>query len=482
MRRLLVVDAEHHRLQRRVPRLDQVTGTGGRVRRECGRAARHERVAAGAEPAGQRRDVEQHPVADLRAPDEGRVTPARGPCRRPSRCRPGASSSTVTSAAPGHVAPSDTTTPARHVITRPRYRPLRWCSMAAQIAPAERLLNLVIALVNTAGPDDEGAGAHQRRRVPGGAVRRRLRADVRARQGHAARPRHPDPHRDGRRARRRHRLPGGPGRVRAPAARPDRRRARRARDGRPGVAGPGGPRRHDAARSPSCGPSATRPSRPTWWPGSRRGCGPAVARSGRWSTPCRRARPSGSPTARPPRARSASARSSRGSCSRAAAAGCWSGRDRDRGASRSFRLSRIEGSRPDGRRAGLVRGTVRATELADALQTWASGPERVATLAILPERASAPRARAVPAPPDEPDWSRPTRLARRHRDLVHVPFRAEWELAEELVGYGDAVVVLAPAGLRRVGAAPAAHRRDARPGGGYRWLSGRATGSCGCSG
>jgi len=58
---------------------------------------------------------------------------------------------TVTSAAPGHMDPSDTTVPARHVITRPRYRPLRWCSMAAQIAPAERLLNLVIALVNTAG-------------------------------------------------------------------------------------------------------------------------------------------------------------------------------------------------------------------------------------------------------------------------------------------------------------------------------------------
>ena len=122
------------------------------------------------------------------------------------------------------------------------------------------------------------------------------------------------------------------------------------------------------------------------------------------------------------------------------------GRDRDRGASRSFRLSRMEGSvRTVGEPGSFTAPS--ADELADALQTWASGPERVATLAILPERASAPRARAVPAPPGEPDWSDDPLLA--HRDLVHVPFRAEWELAEELVGYGDAVVVLAPDGLRQ---------------------------------
>ena len=122
------------------------------------------------------------------------------------------------------------------------------------------------------------------------------------------------------------------------------------------------------------------------------------------------------------------------------------GRDRDRGASRSFRLSRVEGTvRTVGEPGSFVAPS--AQELSDALQTWASGPERVATLAILPERASAPRARAVPVPPGEPDWSADPLLAQR--DLVHVPFRAEWELAEELVGYGDAVVVLAPPGLRQ---------------------------------
>jgi proteasome accessory factor B len=121
------------------------------------------------------------------------------------------------------------------------------------------------------------------------------------------------------------------------------------------------------------------------------------------------------------------------------------GRDRDRGASRSFRLSRIEGAVRTVGEPGSFQPPS-AEELAHALETWGSGPERIATLAILPERASAPRARAVPAPADAPDRSADPVLA--HRDLVHVPFRAEWELAEELVGYGDAVVVLAPSGLR----------------------------------
>ncbi len=88
--------------------------------------------------------------------------------------------------------------------------------------------------------------------------------------------------------------------------------------------------------------------------------------------------------------------------------------------------------------------------LAEALETWGAGPESIATLAILPERASAPRARAVPAPVDAPDWTTDPRTAPivANRDVVHVPYRASWELAEELVGYGAAVVVLAPASLR----------------------------------
>jgi proteasome accessory factor B len=35
-----------------------------------------------------------------------------------------------------------------------------------------------------------------------------------------------------------------------------------------------------------------------------------------------------------------------------------------------------------------------------------------------------------------------------HRDLVRVPYRATWELAEEVAGYGDAVLVAEPAEMR----------------------------------
>ena len=123
------------------------------------------------------------------------------------------------------------------------------------------------------------------------------------------------------------------------------------------------------------------------------------------------------------------------------------GRDRDREAPRSFRLSRIEGrvrvvGPPD------AFGEPDAAALADVLAAWSAGESRVATLAVRPERAEALRARSVNAT-DELDLTDPW-LARvvADRDVVHVPFTSAWELAEEVVGYGDAVVVLAPQAVR----------------------------------
>ncbi|QGQ19338.1 WYL domain-containing protein [Cellulomonas sp. JZ18] len=122
-------------------------------------------------------------------------------------------------------------------------------------------------------------------------------------------------------------------------------------------------------------------------------------------------------------------------------------RDRDRGASRSFRLSRIRGAvRAVGEPGAFDPPT--PEELADASRTWAGdGPERLALLAVAPERAGAVRARATAPPADVvlPPGAGPVLAA---RDLVAVPFRLAWELAEELVGYGDAVVVLEPADVR----------------------------------
>jgi proteasome accessory factor B len=122
------------------------------------------------------------------------------------------------------------------------------------------------------------------------------------------------------------------------------------------------------------------------------------------------------------------------------------GRDRDRGASRSFRLGRIQGRvRPLGAPAAFDPPT--DAELAGALAAWTQGPERTAALAVLRDRAAALRARAVDEAFDVAGVPG-AREVLADRDLVQVRYRSTWELAEEVVAYGAAVVVLAPAGVR----------------------------------
>ena len=124
------------------------------------------------------------------------------------------------------------------------------------------------------------------------------------------------------------------------------------------------------------------------------------------------------------------------------------GRDRDRGAARSFRLTRIDGAvAADGPPGSFPAPT--PAELAEAVSMWTAAPERLAALAVRPERAGATRARAVPPPPGSDVATIPGAAAvLATRELVHVPFGSVHDLADELVGYGDAVVVLAPADLR----------------------------------
>lgn len=115
------------------------------------------------------------------------------------------------------------------------------------------------------------------------------------------------------------------------------------------------------------------------------------------------------------------------------------GRDVDRGAPRSFRLSRIEGKvRADGG-AGSFEPPV-PEQVESALRTWETGQLRTAILALRPERAEVLRARGAALEPD------PTRAP--DRDLYAVQYRSTWELAEEVVTYGDAVLVLDPPELR----------------------------------
>ncbi|SKC71096.1 proteasome accessory factor B [Krasilnikoviella flava] len=112
------------------------------------------------------------------------------------------------------------------------------------------------------------------------------------------------------------------------------------------------------------------------------------------------------------------------------------GFDRARGAARVFRLSRIAGKVRVGSRPG-------AFDVPEAVDVDAMLGERVgvlqrARLAVVAERAQALRARAVPARGDGTDG----------RDLLEVEFRSLSALADEVAGYGPAVVVLEPPHLR----------------------------------
>lgn len=131
------------------------------------------------------------------------------------------------------------------------------------------------------------------------------------------------------------------------------------------------------------------------------------------------------------------------------------GHDRERGAARSYRLSRIEGRvRPTGPAGAFDEPD--AVTLEAAMRSWRAGEQHVAVLAVRPERAEALRARAIVPEggvdvrvEDGVDLADPAVAAvLADRDVVRVPYTSRGEFAEDVVGYGDAVVVLAPAALR----------------------------------
>jgi proteasome accessory factor B len=128
----------------------------------------------------------------------------------------------------------------------------------------------------------------------------------------------------------------------------------------------------------------------------------------------------------------------------AARGGGWYvvGRDRERDAPRSFRLTRLEGVvRPTGP-TGAYEPPIEVD--VDALLSGRAGASRVARLAIVPERAGAVRARAQGS--TESGLSAPGTFD--GRDVVEVPFGGLASFADELTGYADAVVVLDPPDLR----------------------------------
>ncbi len=121
------------------------------------------------------------------------------------------------------------------------------------------------------------------------------------------------------------------------------------------------------------------------------------------------------------------------------------GQDVDRRAPRVFRLSRIVGEVATQGTAGAftVPQDVDPTVLVDSQHTG----DRIAWLAIAPDRAGALRSRAVH--PDGTGERPPTHVrAPAGLDVVAIPYARTTDLADEIVAYTDAVVVLGPAALR----------------------------------
>lgn len=121
------------------------------------------------------------------------------------------------------------------------------------------------------------------------------------------------------------------------------------------------------------------------------------------------------------------------------------GHDTSRDAPRVFRLSRIVSDvvAVGPPQAFTVPPDVDALAMVAARQ---EGGERLAWLAVSPDRAGALRTRAVDPTGAEPPPPGPA--TPEERDVIAVPFERTADLADEIVGYTDAVVVLDPPDLR----------------------------------
>lgn len=121
------------------------------------------------------------------------------------------------------------------------------------------------------------------------------------------------------------------------------------------------------------------------------------------------------------------------------------GRDQVRDAPRVFRLSRIVGDVHAVGRPGAFRVPADADPMA-LLRDAQRGQPRTGWLAVAPDRAGALRSRAAPHAPGPVPVA--AGQAAPGMDLVAVPYERTSDLADEVAGYTDAVVVLGPPDLR----------------------------------
>lgn len=136
------------------------------------------------------------------------------------------------------------------------------------------------------------------------------------------------------------------------------------------------------------------------------------------------------------------------------------GHDRDRGERRTFRLSRITGPVNAVGRAGAVRVPPGVDLMAQVRASVRQAPDRSATVLVRPGRAVGLRRSAVASP--EGDGSGAVELSAAAAsgpvsdgnvppgewDRLSIPMSGLWSTAQRIAGHGPDVVVLEPADLR----------------------------------
>lgn len=135
------------------------------------------------------------------------------------------------------------------------------------------------------------------------------------------------------------------------------------------------------------------------------------------------------------------------------------GHDRDRGEQRTFRLSRIAGPVTTIGRAGAVRVPPGIDLMARVRASVRRAPDRAATVLVRPGRAVGLRRSAVAVPehsepgsegvPDGgPDTAPGMLRPPGEWDRLSIPMSGLWSTAQRIAGHGPDVVVLEPADLR----------------------------------
>jgi proteasome accessory factor B len=127
------------------------------------------------------------------------------------------------------------------------------------------------------------------------------------------------------------------------------------------------------------------------------------------------------------------------------------GHDRGRDAERVFRLGRVQGETAQIGKAGAFDPPANLDLRAAVREFEGPAPDRsIAELLVRCGSGVGLRRRATPATPTGPDGGGGAGSAPEGWDRLLVPYRDDYTLAEEVLGYGPDVVVIRPAEVRQL--------------------------------